>query len=70
MFLPSLKKWLLQFPAENHDDKTTVFSPSTEKLLLSLLQQSNENSNKIEPNKNNGEETDGKLLGNVFTCFS
>ena len=57
------KKSKLKFPDEIKEDPLTVFSPSTEKLLLSLLQESNENSNRIESNKNNDESSDAKLLG-------
>ena len=57
------KKSKLKFPDEIKEDPLTVFSPSTEKLLLSLLQESNENSNRIESNKNNDEASDAKLLG-------
>ena len=57
------KKPKLKFPDEIKEDTLTVFSPSTEKLLLSLLQESNENSNRIESNKNNDESSDAKLLG-------
>ena len=57
------KKSKLKFPDEINEGPPTVFSPSTEKLLLSLLQESNENSNRIESNKNNDESSDAKLLG-------
>ena len=63
------KKTKLKFPDEIKEDTLTVFSPSTEKLLLSLLQESNENSNRIESNKNNDESIDAKLLGTYIIPF-
>ena len=57
-----------KFPDEKEEDDTNVFSPATEKLLLSLLKQtSQENSIRNEQKDNGKKSGDGTMiLGKTF----
>ena len=57
-----------KFPDEKEEDDTNVFSPATEKLLLSLLKQtSQENSIRNEQKDNGKKSGDGTMIiGKTF----